>query len=132
MHGAHTACQHMSQRDGAVVCGVSVHTCICLPIGSMMRMHGRPKLLYHEQWRDPTNRGRVILELVVGDLVLIRPEDLGCITELDLLTRDIRSVLNELLYVVMHWRNGRLMCVSVAVCIHYSRCMHCNGWRVCM
>ena len=61
-----------------------------------MRMHGRPKLLYHKQWRDPTNRGRVILELVVGDLVLIRPNDIGGITELDLLMRDVRSGLNDL------------------------------------
>ena len=67
----------MSQWDGVVVCGVLVDTYIYLPIGPMMRMHGRPKLVYHRQWHDPTKRGRVILELVVGDPVLLRPEYIG-------------------------------------------------------
>ena len=77
----------MGQWDGAVVCGVLVDTCIYLPIGPMMRMHGRPKLLYHKQWRDPTKRGRVILELVVGDPVFVCPDDIGGIAKLNLLMR---------------------------------------------
>ena len=60
-----------------VVCGVLVDTYIYLPIGPMMRMHGQPKLVYHRQGRDPTNRGTVVLELVVGDRVLLRPEYFG-------------------------------------------------------
>ena len=111
MHCAHTACRYMSQWDGVVVCGVLVDTYIYLPIEPIMRMHGRPKLVYHRQGHDPTNRCAVVLELVVGDRVLLRPEYFGHVAEFDLLVQDIRSVLNEMLYVVMHWHNGRLMCV---------------------
>ena len=122
----------MGQWDGVVGSGVVADIYIYLLIGSMMRMHGRQILLYHKQWPSPTKRGRVIFELVVGDLVFIRPDYLGSIAELDLLMRDIRSGLNDLLCMVIHWCNGRLMCVSMAACIHYGRCMQCNGWLVCM
>ena len=106
---------------------VGIYIYIHLPDGLMRRLHGRLTLVQHRQWPSPTDRGRIILELVVGDLVFICPDDFEGIAELDLLLRYMQMGSSGMVHRVVYWSNGRLMCVSMTECTHYGRYMQCNG-----